>query len=478
VRAIQVGGRLLLAAGMLLAAAVLLAAPGRHASAGDKLEAARQKYRVAAHKNLVECGAAHIKLGIWARDAGLPVQATAEFLRAEELAGPEMPIAGRIVSIMRTYGDKFWKGVQKKPVALLRTYENKARDIEDAATKDRLRLGKDAASWGLVEESYAEYVAAVRMTDAPLAFDAKGQVILPVAILPPDVSARMKAEAIAINDKLYLRDEFLEAIPDVKTIAESDGVRVRVRTMGGTTEAEDVRRIVEAVLDAIENDLGGRPTRKLQVFVFKEAGPWGAWLRASKQEAFAVATGLADGRTFTALVNGTGLSPETIRRVALHEVAHLFMYGVTPAVMPSWYSEGFADAYGGSGTFTWDGKTLVSGGTLEPSLLAEVKTDAGYLPLAELVGGNALSLLQTDKPRASRFYAESWAFLRFLRTGAPAAVRDRFALWELACRGGAIGAKAGRARERDTAPAEASFGQAFPDLPVIEKAFVAWLRAL
>lgn len=237
--------------------------------------------------------------------------------------------------------------------------------------------------------------------------------------------------------------------------------------------------IVTALLPALEADLDGRPTRKMQIFVFKEKKQYLTFLKATKQERYEVATGLADGATNTALVNAEGLSPDTVRRVAMHEVAHLFMYGVTPAVMPSWYAEGFADTYGGTGTFTWDGKALVAGGPLEKSLVASVQGDDGFLPLAELTAGDALALLSKDRPRATRFYVESWAFLRFLRTAAPADLRDRFRLFELACRGGAVGAKAGKARERDTAPGREAFAKAFgADLPALEKAFRGWLATL
>lgn len=462
-----------------LCVAVALIGIGGARAGADKLDAARAKFKVEAHKNVFLTGKAHIELGLWARDAGLVPQATAEFLRAEELTGDEMPLAGKIVAIMRAYGDKFWKNVQKHPVALLRTYESKAERIDAGLLKDRLRLAKDAATWGLDDESFEEYLAAVRTIDDPLVFDAKEQLILPTGTLSPELSARVKAVSIAINDKLYIRDEVLALVPDVKTISEADGERVRVRTMGSPKEAEDIRAIVMALLPALEADLDGRPTRKMQVFVFKEKKAYVAYLAGTKQDGYAVAMGLADGATNTALVNGEGLSPDTLRTAAMHEIAHLFMYGVTPAVMPSWYSEGFADTYAGTGTFTWDGKTLLPGGLLAKGLLGAVKSDAGFLPLLELTAGDALAYITKDRAKASRFYAEAWAFLRFLRTATNQEMGERFHLWELACRGGAIGAQAGKARMRDTAPGRESFQKAFgADLPKLETAFRAWLATM
>ena len=454
----------------------VIASVGARAVRADKLDDARAKFKRATFVNTFEVGKAHIELGLWARKAGLPVQATAEFLRAEELAGDEMPIAGKIVNIMRTAGDRFWKGVQKHPVALLRTYENKAQAIDADALKAQLRLARDALAWGLEEEGFEAYLTAVRLIDAPLQFDAKDQLILPVGVLPPGISARIKAGAITINDQLYVRDEVLALLPDVKTISEADGARVRVRTMAGVKEAEDVRAIVTALLPALEAELDGRPTRKMQVFIFKEKKAFLAYLAATKQDQYGVAAGLADGTTNTALINAEGISPEMIRSHALHEITHLFMYGVTPVVMPSWYAEGLADAYGGAGTFEWDGTTLRTGGPLSTSHLAPLKTDDGYLPLAELLAADALEVIAKDRARSARFYAESWAFLRYMRTATSQELGERFHLWDLSCRGGAIGASRGGARVRDTAPGRESFQRAFgADLAKIEPAFRAWL---
>jgi hypothetical protein len=162
----------------------------------------------------------------------------------------------------------------------------------------------------------------------------------------------------------------------------------------------------------------------------------------------------------------------------MHEMSHLFMYGVTPVVMPSWYAEGFAETYGGEGTFEWKDGALEAAGMLAASHLASVKGD-GYIPIADLIGKDALAMLSTDKGAGHRFYSESWALLRWFRTAAPAETQERFRLWEVACRGAALGARAGEPRSQDTAPATADFSRRFgADLPAIETAFREWLAGL
>src|SRR5688572_32975159 len=99
------------------------------------------------------------------------------------------------------------------------------------------------------------------MTDAPLAFDAEGNVLIESGKIPPDISARMKADAITIDGKPYLRDDFLALVPEVKQVFEADGERLRVRTAMSAEAARDVHAIAAAMLPHLEDDTDGRPTR-------------------------------------------------------------------------------------------------------------------------------------------------------------------------------------------------------------------------
>jgi hypothetical protein len=162
----------------------------------------------------------------------------------------------------------------------------------------------------------------------------------------------------------------------------------------------------------------------------------------------------------------------------LHELAHLFQYGVTPVVMPSWYSEGFAESFGGTGAWTWDGATLTVTGDPPPARRAALAAPEAYLPLRTLLDADALELITKDRARARSFYDESWALYRYLKTAAPKDVAAQFALWEAQCRGAALGAEAGKPESRDTAPASALFRARLGGrLDEIEKGFREWLAA-
>ena len=195
-------------------------APSAAADPGDREALAERQLQGLRLKMAVEYAGEHITLGIWCRDAGLPPQATAEFLRAAEVGGSVAPRAMKIVALMRALDDKFWKTVQKRPKLLLDTYEKRAKKLELDHLKARFRLAKEATKLKLPEEAYAEYASLVRQTNEPLAFDPTGKVVLPIGVLPLDVSERLRKESVSINERTYLRDEFLLLIPQVREVSE------------------------------------------------------------------------------------------------------------------------------------------------------------------------------------------------------------------------------------------------------------------
>ena len=446
-----------LALGAVLLAGLALGGT-ESAAAPDKKAEQRAKFALRKKAILIEAGTARAKLGTWCRDAGLVAQATATFLKAVEESDGQNSWAVRIVDLMRRLDDKFWKSVRRRPgKVLLDSCEKKDRRLDEDRQETLFKLASDGHKAELTEEALEVWGDLIRETDQPLVFDAEGRVVLAAGNIPADASAKIKASAITINDRPYLRDDFLELVPQVKELREANGPRVRVRMQGTAGAPDDLRASLEALLPFLEEDVGGRPTNRMTVFVFQDKANWGVWLGAAKLPQFTSATGLADGATKTAIVCAENLDAEALRGVCLHEMSHLFMYGVTPVVMPSWYSEGFAETYGGEGTYTWKDGKLTAGGKMTERELAPLKTPEGYIPLLDLLGGDALNLLTKDPGMGRRFYTESWALLRWFRTAASPDLQERFGIWETACRGAALGAQAGKPREQDTSPSTSEF---------------------
>jgi len=460
------------------ATVLLLLVPFVEVRAGpDRKDAAREEFAAKKREALIEAGKRHVEVGIWCRDAGLIAQASAEFVRATEVSEGQLPWADRILALMRRLGDDFWKKVMKRPgPAYLRTYAGKARKAREGWQKDRLRLAAWAAKKDLEEEALAEYVGILRQVDEPLVQDKEGRIVVEGGTIPPLQSQRIVESAVEINGRLYVRDAFLEKVPEIRSIHEATSERLRVRTERGAQEAEHVLALLTALLPVLEEDLGGSPTQRLHLFVFGTRARYEAWLEAADLGSHKAAAGVADNGRGVTVVCGEGLEGDSLDAVCMHELAHLFFFGVTRAVMPSWYNEGFAETYGGDGTFRYDGKTLAAKGMLADGEFAPLRTDAGYVPLEKLLSGDALTLINEDLGRASSFYAESWALMRYLRQEAPEDVRALLAQWEVLCFGKALGAQAGKPMNRDSTDAAALFRSVFgPRLPEVETGFRRWL---
>ncbi len=450
-------------------------------SSWQKTQRAKAKAEFPARKRkvLIEAGHRHLKLGVWCRDKGLNSQAAMEFLQAVEVAEHQHPGAKKVLNIMRGYGDAFWQKRRKSfPKGLLSNYEKRLEKVVQKNAKERLGLAKWATEFGL-EEGELEFRALVALKDAPLEFDKKERIKIADGSVPKELSKAIREEAIKINDRLWLRDEFLALLPDVEAIQEVETERIRVRTTGSIEQAQQVLDACTALLPVLAKDTGGQPTERLQVFLFSKEGAYAAYLTASGMTQFQNAKGFAKSSSRTAYLNTFAMSDEDVRALALHEVTHLFVFGFTRTRMPDWYNEGFAETYGGQGCHTVGGAKFEFHQVMVPHRLARLRSGQGIMPLKDLLTANALSL-RANPEQGLDFYAQSWAFLRFLRTGAGDDVRKKFELWEAICRGKALGAVLDKPTESaNVLPAQALFAELFEsDLVTLEADFLIFLKAL
>lgn len=464
----------------LFLAALLFVGPAAVARP-DRATVLRREFEGRKRKVLVEAAQEHLRVGSWARDAGLVAQSTAEFLRAVDVAEGRHPGAIKVLAIMQRLDDKFWKKNLKKPSAgMIRAYDKRARKARRMLEVERLKL----AAWALKKkelqkEAYQEYRAILARSGSSMEPDAKGRLVLEFGTIPAELTTRLLEEAVTIDERRYVRDSFLQHVPDLTGLHEAASEDLRVRTSRSADTAAWILDACHALLPFLEQDTGGRPTQRLDIYAFATREDFATYLDAVGMSEFNVASGLADGGRRTVIVCGEGLDDTILLGMVFHELAHLFQYAVTPVRMPSWYAEGFAETWGGTGTYAWDGETLEAGGLMRSDRLDELKTDEGFIPLAELVDARALHLLSTSRGRGLRFYAESWAFYRYMKRVAPKAHREAFREWELKCKGAALGAEPGKHYVRNTKPAAALFHEVFDEnLAEIEVGFRAWLQTL
>jgi hypothetical protein len=94
------------------------------------------------------------------------------------------------------------------------------------------------------------------------------------------------------------------------------------------------------------------------------------------------------------------------------------------------------------------------------------------------LAANAAQLFRDDRERALDFYAQSWAFIRYLRATSDDHVTDRFRKWETMSSGAALGAEAGQYRAHDATQASQLFRELMGDLAILESGFFQYLAEL
>jgi hypothetical protein len=467
--------------GSLLAALALLASLCSLAGAPvqtARREQALEDFKAERTRVLIEIGQRHLEYGLELRDKGLNVQAATQITLAVDASRGRNEAARFVLSILRQYDEAFWKrrSAELTP-ARLETYLKKAETLRRKGREDLLGLVKWADRKRLLEQAYDELEELLLARDEPLAFDESGALLIDGEKLTGPLAERVRASAIEINGRPYVRDTVLRRVPNVRHVFETTSRVLRVRSTASIEESARLHAAATALLPALEAELGPLPDRRLQVFVLGTRKDYQTFLDIAGLSSHRAADGFADRVAGAAVLCSEGSTPEYVLGLALHELTHLYQLSQAPAAFPSWYLEGSAEAFGGEGTFRWDGTTLEARGKMSAARLDELR--AAPLPLAELLTADALVLLRQDRTAARRFYAQSWAFLRFLQEGAGPEVAERLTRWRDLCLGALLGADLYQPYAMDSAASHALFLELFgKDLARFETEFTAWLAAL
>jgi hypothetical protein len=425
----------------------------------------------------------YIDIATWARKVGLVPQSTTLFLRAKAVSQGKHPAADQLVSLMQTYGDAFWRKKHQKPVrALVSDCDRRVRTADERTRRSHVRIAQLAL--GIENETDArEHCRAAMALGAEVTVDADGNYKLDRLSLPEEFAAILKSETVADNKG---RRRFEPAAAGGAAL-QLDGFhshedeKLLVRTDLGSERAQKLHELGSALLPHIENRIDGAPSRQLVLLVFAKRVGYDDYLRARKLENHAA--GLADYGGFQTLVCAEGKGDDELHALVLHELSHLFFWGTAPAVLPDWYAEGFAESFGGQGTFAYDGKTLAVGGPMAEHRLLALKQSP--IAIRDLLALDAHSLWHDEPEKALRSYTAAWAFQRMLlRDGSK--WREDFLAWERQCRSAVLGAVvfspmglAGAPRPGSAAAATQKFEVLFgKHLDAIDKEFQAYVQGL
>jgi len=476
---------------VLSAPACLMAfALGAVAQAPRDTKMVEYKKRVEHH--YVEAAQNYVDIAWWSRKVGLVPQATTLFLRAKEAGQGRHQMADNLVSWMDQLGDGFWRVRPKRPPhQLVAECARRVRIADKEVRKSHLLIAQLAIGVGAEPDARTHCQEAIRL-GAEIQVNKEGSYRLDGLVLPEALAKWLQDRTVATASGARVFESAAAAGgPRLEGFHEHRDERLVVRTDLGADKAKALHALGSALLPHLEDRLDGAPTRPLILLVFAQRAAYAAYLKSLGIDS--AGSGMAEYGSFQTIVSAEGRADPELHAIVLHELSHLFFWGTAPAVMPDWYAEGFAESFGGQGTFTFDGKELAIGAPMDRHRLdALVKAP---LPLAELLAGDVEELLQKDPDKALRFYAEAWAFQRFLRA-ADCPWREDFARWEARCRGTVLGTTFGRGaaadasgkpaptppgaqRYGDRKPAQALFQDAFgKKLEAMDKAFQAFVQAL
>lgn len=423
----------------------------------------------------LESGQRHLEYGLALRKKGLTTPAAEQLFLAVETSDGHHGTAEVVLKLMRDRSDDFWKLDRKRPSrAQLDGYTARAGKLRDEDRGERFDLVRWCDRRGLDEQAFAELNELFLDLDRPLVFEADGGLELPWGRLTGDLARRVRENAVELNGQLYPRDLFLSRLAHVPALHECASDALVVRTTTSVEDARELHALASALLPVLEAENGARPSRRLQVVVLERRADYEAYLDAVGLQRHRAADGFADLRCATAVLTSEGSDREHVLGLVLHELTHLHQLALSRAVLPSWYLEGSAEAHGGEGTFAWDGTTLATGRPLALERLRAVQADR--MPITPFLEGDALHLLGRDRAAARRFYAQSWAFVRYLETGNEGRHARRFERWLDLCLGSGLGADLDRPYAGHAAESLDLFFELFGDeLDGLETSFGAWL---
>ena len=286
----------------------------------------------------------------------------------------------------------------------------------------------------LLKEALDGYTRLIQDSGDPLKVDEKGRILLDEGPIPEFISTKLcqSQGTLIINGDTYLRNGFTSSIPAVRTLYNTESENIRVFYQEHPEIAGDLHDLVKELHRCMKKDFGDCPDRPVTLFVFTDRDLYEDCCFASKLSPNKASLSFTRRNDLLSVLyideeSGKNGSNQDLHSLAIREFVRLFHYGITQLVMPDWYIEGLAHSYAGPGAFKWNRGRLTVKGELDRLAIAPLLESCGMLSLEDL-----LFTVQTkgSSERTLSFYAQSCAFLKYLKAGAGTKISRKFKNWE------------------------------------------------
>ncbi len=248
---------------------------------------------------------------------------------------------------------------------------------------------------------------------------AKGMVQVAGKWMPGEDADLLRRGFVKYKGKWVSREEYDDLRSGWADAFTEETAHYRIKTNQSEAFAKDLAVLAEVAYGEFKTYYGGAEPKlpgseKMTLWAFKAFEDYRRHCVETKAEDHLNAAGFARSDSNVVVGWNKTMNERQFLETMVHEAAHLYYYRVAGSARPaSWFAEAMATYFEG---FAWDGKSYRFSFVSESRLpfVRDAMKRGQHIPLAEMLGGDALTLINSDPSKALLFYAQCWALNYFL----------------------------------------------------------------
>ncbi len=248
---------------------------------------------------------------------------------------------------------------------------------------------------------------------------------------------------------------------------EESTTHYEIRSNVSESFTKELAALIEVNYEELKKYYGGKEPKlagkeRMTLYAYATYEDYKKYCVENHAEAELQAAGFAISSSNVVVGWDKATNQQSFLATMAHESAHLYYFRVAPnANIASWYAEGMATQFEG---FHWDGKTYVYDrrSQMRVPFAREAASGKSGLPLEQVIGGDALTLINSDQEKALAFYAECWGLVYFLSETDDKGIKEAWAKF----------------REDADGGKQAQFEDYFKDLKGLEAAYQKFVKRL